>query len=560
MFHTLCERDGQSPGDCSMDDALGFREDRLAVIRSKHARQGLSEQTTKMSLRSQALFRHGVASGDPLSTAVIIWSRVTPPQRGALAVKWEVSTEPDLVEIVACGTAMAEESSDYTIKVDVTGLHPYTDYYYRFETLSTKSRIGHTKTLPAGDPTRHVRIGVCSCAKYTSGYFNAYARMAERADLDFVVHLGDYIYEVGTDDGKAPGPRIGRVMDPPHECRTLSDYRRRYAHYRLDPDLQQLHAHHALIATVDDHEICFDSWRGGSPRHRANGPGEWEERQAAALRAWREWLPVRVQASHPERIYRAFSVGDLADLIVLDGRTMRDRQSRDPMLTADATHSLLGPEQMDWVRDQLNASAANWRLFANSVMIGQMYSRSLSQRVAERLAELNLLSAAGAPDPDQWDGYSGEREALFVFLEHNGVPDNVFLSGDVHTAWAINLSRDPMDREAPPVGIEVVTASVTSENYDDRAASSAGSPIADVERFLVRENPHVRWTDLDGHGYIVLDVTPEVVQADWYVVPEIGRRSPREYFESGWRVMRGESRLRPAHGPAPSIPAARHRG
>ena len=452
---------------------------------------------------------------------------------------------------------MAEESSDYTIKVDVSGLHPFTDYHYCFETLSTRSRIGHTKTLPAG-PTRHIRIGVCSCAKYTSGYFNAYARMAERADLDFVVHLGDYVYEVGTHDGKAPGPLIGRVMDPPHECRTLSDYRRRYAHYRLDPDLQRLHARHALIATVDDHEICFDSWRGGSLRHRSDGPGQWEERKTAALRAWREWLPVRVPASNPERIYRAFSVGELADLIVLDGRTMRDEQSQDPRLTIDATRSILGPDQMDWLREQLKSSAANWRLFANSVMIGQMYSRSLSHSVAERLADLNLLSAGGGPDPDQWDGYAGEREALFAWLENHEVLDNIFLSGDVHTAWAINLSRDPMDPAAPPVGIEFVTASLTSENYDETVASRVGAPVGDVERFLVRENPHVRWTDLDGHGYIVLDITPEVVQADWYVVADVRCRSPHEHFESGWRVMRGESRLRPAHGPARRPPTARN--
>ena len=522
--------------------------DCLGIRPGTPGRPGTFSKNEKMSLHPQALFRHGVASGDPLSTAVVIWSRVTPPQQSPLAVRWEVAIDPEMLDVVARGTEIADESSDYTIKVDVPELRPFTDYYYRFETLSMRSRIGHTKTLPEG-ATEHVRIGVCSCAKYTSGYFSAYARMAERADLDFVVHLGDYIYEVGTYDGKALGPTIGRVMDPPHECTTLGDYRRRYAHYRLDPDLQLLHARHPMVATVDDHEICFDSWRGGSSRHEPDRDGRWQDRKDAALRAWREWLPMRAHTSDPGRIYRNFALGDLADLIVLDSRTLRDRQSDDVRLAVGAGHSILGRNQLTWLRDRLEGSTATWRLIANSVMIGQMYTRSLTHDAAERLAELNLLSPEGGPDPDQWDGYAAERAELFAWLENQGMKDVVFLSGDVHTSWAINLSRDPTDPRATPVGVEFVTPSLTSENYDDLLSASTGASVDRVERNLVRENPHVRWTDLDGHGYIVLDIGPHVVEADWYVVADVRSPSPREHFESGWRVVRGEGRLRPVHGP-----------
>ena len=502
-----------------------------------------------MSLNSRGLFRHGVASGDPLPDAVVIWSRATPPQRGPLTVRWKVAADPGLVDVVACGTEVADDSSDYTIKVDVSGLHSSTDYYYCFEAFSTRSAVGHTKTLPRASAD-HVRFGVCSCAKFSAGYFNAYARMAERVDLDFVVHLGDYIYEVPTPTGAAAELMSPRMMDPPHECTTLDDYRRRYAHYRLDPDLQRLHARHAMIATVDDHEICFDSWRGGSSRHDSTREGRWQERKAAALRAWREWLPVRVPASDPDRIYRAFPLGDLADLVVLDGRTMRDKQAEDPAPASKPGRSILGGDQLRWLRGQLEDSVATWRLVANSVMIGQLYRPSLRESVAERLAELNLLSAEGGPDPDQWDGYTSEREMLFSWLENQGIGGLVFLSGDVHTAWAINLSRDPVNPRATPIGVEFVAASVTSENYDERVASSTGASVDEVERCVVRDNPHVRWTDLDGHGYIVLDVTKDWVQADWYVVGKVLRPSARDHFEAGWRVAGGEGRLRPAHGPA----------
>lgn len=512
-----------------------------------------------MSLHPQALFRHGVASGDPLPAAVVIWTRVTPPQGIPVEVKWAVATDAEMGDVVACGRETAEESSDFTIKVDVDGLRPSTDYYYCFEAFGSRSRVGHTKTLPSAT-TERVRIGVCCCAKYTSGYFNAYARMAERADLDFVVHLGDYIYEVGTIDGRAPGPMIGRVMDPPHECTSLRDYRRRYAHYRRDHDLQLFHARHALIATLDDHEISFDAWRGGSSRHDPDDVGPWNERKTAAIRAWREWLPVRASAVYPDRIYRAFPVGDLADLIVLDSRTMRDRQSGDLRVAASPKHSILGSDQLRWLQYQLGGSRAVWRLIANSTMIGQMYARSLSPGVAAQLSALNLLSSRGGPDPDAWDGYAGERARLFSWMKAHGIRDTVFLSGDVHTAWALNLTSDPADPRAVPLGVEFVTPSLTSENYDERVASSTGMAVAGVEQAVVSENPHVRWADLDGHGYVVLDVTRDSVQADWYVVAGVRHPSPHEHFEAGWRVARGEDRLRPAHGPTPGLRPARDRG
>jgi alkaline phosphatase D len=490
-------------------------------------------------------FQHGVASGDPRTNRVIIWTRVTTATEDPTPVDWMMALDSGMADVVARGSEIADRRSDNTIKVEVTGLRPSTTYYYAFEIGGIRSPVGRAKTLPASD-CEHLRFAVCCCAKYTAGYFNAYARIADRHELDFVVHLGDYIYEYPTHDGKAIGPAIGREMDPPHECRTLDDYRRRYALHRRDPDVQRLHATHSLIATLDDHEFCNDTWRDGAKYHDPAVDGPWQERKAAALQAWREWLPVTPGVVDSGRIYRSFALGGLGDLILLDGRTHRDEQVRDERL-ADEDRTVLGKEQFQWFLRELRGSTARWRFVGNSVMIGQVFTGFLPDDIGEPLSEVGILTHRDhGPDPDQWDGYPAERDRLFAFIENHPVHNTVFLSGDVHTSWAVDLKRDPFNDKEQALAVEFVSTSITSENLDEEMGSAPRTTSVDVERQVVDDNPHVRWTELDSHGYVLVDVTPARVQADWYFVDTLRHRCTGEARGAGWLVRHDEHRLREA--------------
>jgi alkaline phosphatase D len=499
-------------------------------------------------------FRHGVASGDPLGDGVIIWTRVSIDTGGPVEVTWRVGADPDLLEVVSSGADIADPGADHTVKVEVTGLEPATTYFYSFEVLGERSPIGRTRTLPVGECDR-LRFAVCCCAKYTAGYFNAYSRIAARPDLDFVLHLGDYIYEYPTHDGKALGLQIGREMDPAHECITLEDYRKRYALHRRDPDVQRLHAIHPMISTLDDHEFCNDTWREGAKYHDPETDGPWSERKEAALQAWHEWLPVRPpDVNDLGRIYRSFSLGGLADLILLDGRSYRDEQVSGDRLD-DKDRTVLGKEQYEWLVSQLARSGAAWRLIANSVMIGQVFTGFLPDEVGRPLSEVGILTHRDlGPDPDQWDGYPAERERLFKFMEETPITNSVFLSGDVHTAWAVDLKRDPFEADEKPLAVEFVSASVTSENLDEEMHTEPRTVSVDIERQVVDDNPHVRWVELDSHGYVLVAITNKQVQADWYFVETLRRRSENESRAAGWVVKRDEHRLREASDPLSDRP------
>lgn len=284
---------------------------------------------TQSAPQAEPLFAHGVASGDPGPTRVIIWTRVSPSGAGSLPVTWVVAADPGFQTIVRRGRAEARASSDFTVKVDVTDLRPGTTYYYRFMAATHVSPSGRTKTLPdhAEEPDQ-LRLAVVSCSHYSFGYFNVYREISGISDLDAVVHLGDYIYEYGPDGyGGDTGRALGRSHEPPHEISTLSDYRRRYAQYRSDPDLQAAHAAVPFISSWDDHETANNSWRGGAANHQPGMEGPWEDRRTAALRAYFEWMPVREpqHQSEPFRFYRTFRWGRLATLHMLETRlTARD--------------------------------------------------------------------------------------------------------------------------------------------------------------------------------------------------------------------------------------------
>lgn len=270
------------------------------------------------------IFRHGVASGDPQQDRVIIWTRITTIDSLLVSVVWELALDHRFTKIVANGTHCTGPDADFTVKIDVGSLSAGTEYNYRFRFSGEWSAVGRTKTLPAGN-VASASIAVVSCSNYPSGYFNVYNAIAQRDDIDAVVHLGDYIYEYGAGGyGTEHAEELGRVPDPPHEILTLDDYRRRYAQYRTDADLQAMHRRFPLIPVWDDHETANDGWRGGAENHNAD-EGAWEARKTAAERAFREWLPIRDLADR-DSIYRSFEFGNLASLVMLDTRMVgRDK-------------------------------------------------------------------------------------------------------------------------------------------------------------------------------------------------------------------------------------------
>ncbi len=478
----------------------------------------------------QSLFQHGVASGDPRPDSIILWTRVTPASAGPVLVEWEMATDAEFGDIAASGTTLTGSERDFTVKVDVTGLPAGRTFYYRFRAQQRLSPVGRTRTAPEGAVSR-ARFAVVSCSSYDQGYFHAYRAVARRLDLDAVIHLGDYIYESG------PG-QFGndRAVQPPHETITLADYRTRHAHYKRDPDLQEVHRQHPFICVWDDHESADNSWKDGAVNHQPD-EGAWADRKAAAQRAYSEWMPIRDQ-SDPARIWRKLGWGDLADLILLDTRLWARTASSGALVApipAEAPGvTLLGDDQAAWLEDQVRTSTARWKLIGQQVMVANL-----------NLNETTLVN------PDQWHAYPASRRRLLQFL--GGLaPDNVvILTGDLHTSWANELAVDPLDpAQYDPasgrfgVAVEFVTPGITSPGLPPMYL-----PIVEAARPF---NPHLRWFELVKQGYLILDVVPERVQAAWFHYDSIKRPDgASESFAAAWSVASGSTRLQASADPAP---------
>ena len=305
-------------------------------LRRRSLLQATGASLGALSLRGFAVdkpaaahFTHGIASGDPLADRVILWTRVLPGSGNAEAVPctWQVAADDSFDTVVASGEAIARAERDYTVKVDAAGLAPGTSYCYRFIANGVISPVGCTRTLPVG-AVSEFKMAVASCSNYPQGFFHAYRDIAE-ADLDVVLHLGDYLYEypVGEYVNPVAENQFGRKVEPEHEILVLEDYRMRHGLYRTDPDLQAAHAAHPWITVWDDHEMMNDTWRAGAENHD-EGEGDFFKRIHAARQAYHEWMPIRTGAEGDQGvIYRAFQIGDLADLLMLDTRLVgRDEQ------------------------------------------------------------------------------------------------------------------------------------------------------------------------------------------------------------------------------------------
>jgi alkaline phosphatase D len=500
---------------------------------------------------SPAVFRHGVASGDPLRDRVVLWTRVTPGEPNEIVdVDWMVARDTRMSRLIARGRQRTSAARDFTVKIDAVALDPGSTYYYRFAARGTQSPIGRTRTLPTR-PTRHVRLALVSCANLPFGFFNVYGRIAARPDLDAVLHLGDYLYEYANNNyGNRPGGDgrpFDRVPFPDKELITLDDYRARYAQYHEDLDLQAAHRQHPFIVVWDDHEIANNAWRGGSPNHN-EGEGDWETRKAAARRAWTEWMPVREGSALVTPMYRQFALGDLGDLMMLDTRIEgRDVQpARDDVATIERpARQMLGAAQEEWLAENLRDSRAAgkpWQILGQQVMFAPQSPR-------------------GTPAfaPDSWEGYRAARTRVFDMAAAATVRHLVVVTGDAHSAWGYDLPRDPFTAAGydsttgrGAIGTEIVTPAVTSP----------GGPTVQQAQQVLKLRPHLKYVVGQERGYAVLDLTPEQLQVDWWFVPTITERSSSERFGKGMVSDATQPHLvtvdtpagpRPAPDPAPDL-------
>mgnify|MGYP000010226078 CR=1 FL=1 len=511
------------------------------LLEGRAASGPVSDQRARRQAMATAFapFLHGVASGDPLPDGVILWTRVTPesPSPEPIEVRWRMALTASMSPVLAEGTSMANDDRDYTVKVDVRGLLPNQHYYYQFEALGRKSVIGRTRTGTTGSLDR-LRLAAVSCSDYRAGYFHAYARLAARNDLALILHLGDYFYEGG-------GGPDDRTHEPDAEIYRLQDYRARYSQYHLDPDLQRVHQVHPFSTIWDDHDIVVDALRDTSLRHDEEF-GSYRDRKWAAIKAAYEWLPLREDPVDSLRIWRSLPYGDLAEVFLLDTRLYdRDRfatDASDPIYQSP-DHRLLGPAQMAWLQSGLAASTGRWKVLANQVMMGHL--------------------SALEDDPvifENWAGYTAERDALYAYLDDNNITNTVVVTGDFHVSMALDLAPNPRlpENYNPETGegslaVEFLVPSVTGENFDE-GETYGFSNSASASFLISQANKHIKWSELDGHGYVLLDLNADRAQAEFWHLEDIS--DPDNTIENAvllWETLTGTQRIQRSFTPSAPI-------
>jgi alkaline phosphatase D len=496
-----------------------------------------------LSQVTNPIFRHGVASGDPLADRVILWTRVTPKaSTGSQTVTWMLARDPKLAQVVKRGEVQTGAARDFTVKIDAVGLDPATAYYYRFESAGERSAIGRTRTLPVSGVSR-IRLGVVSCSNLPQGYFNAYACLANRSDLDAILHLGDYLYEYANEQ-YGDGTKYGRIPTPNKEMVALQDYRERHAQYKADPDSQEVHRQHPFIVTWDDHEFTNNTWRNGAQNHDSS-EGDWLARRNAAQQAYYEWMPIREDAQTLQsRIYRSFRFGNMATLFMLDTRLVgRDQEApREDTTTIELPNrQLLGAEQEGWLAEQMVTSVRNntrWNVLGQQVLFAPQTQPGVR-----------------ATYTDTWDGYRAARGRVFDMVERAKMDNLAVLTGDIHSSWAYDLPRRPFDgydksTGKGSLGVEFAGTSVSSPSSLGRGPEGP-KQLADIRA----ARPHLHYVDGSYRGYFILDLTRERLQADFYGVATVEERTTTERFEKGLITESGRNHLIGASSPAPAAPA-----
>jgi alkaline phosphatase D len=517
-----------------------------------------------------ATFAHGVASGDPRADRAIIWTRVSPRRGRDVKVDWEVATDPGFRRVVRRGHSTAEAEHDHTVKVDVTDLSPDAAYYYRFHARDERSPTGRFRTLPVGQVAQ-VRLAVFSCSNYPAGYFNVYAEAARLNDVHAALHIGDYTYEYPSGGYGSQGTPAARTeVDPPTETITLDDYRKRYALYRTDPDLQAAHAAMAFICVWDDHEIANDTWKGGAENHDPATEGDFFARRAAAIQAYHEWMPIRApEESRPERIYRSFSFGNLVDLHMLDTRVIgRDRQlayadylgaagfdaARFAADMASPERQLLGAEQSQWLKSRMQRGRGLWTMLGQQVLMGRMnvpapllFPPALGGVTFTQYVTIVGKAQAGVPlsaqeqavlaqpfipyNLDAWDGYAVARETLLGTAR--ALDKNlVVLAGDTHNAWASDL----LDMGGNAVGVEFGVSSVTSPGFEEYFPNEDPATVAAGLEQLI--GPLV-YAETRSRGFMVVTATAQECRAEWRYVSTVKSRTYSTFTGKVLRTLPG---------------------
>jgi alkaline phosphatase D len=503
-------------------------------------------------------FTHSVASGEPGAGTMLLWTRYVPADGGPATLRVEVSATRDFARVVAGGAQTTGPWRDHTAKITVDGLRPATAYFFRFVAPDGSfSPVGRTRTLPDG-AARSFTIATFSCSNMPFGYFNAYAHAAARQDVDLTVHLGDYFYEYRRGNYPAEAEAVdARWPLPLGEIVALTDYRLRYASYRADPDLQALHAAKPMIVQWDDHESSNDSWEGGAQNHQ-DGEGEWHVRKAAAMQAYREWMPIS------DEPWKAYDFGALGTFFRTETRLLhRTRppeiagllRASDPAAALrgfrdgawmDPAATLLGSDQERWLTHGLARSVRDgrrWQVVGSGVNMGRIMTpgaalgwldASSAPRSQAYVRAGVAAAKAGLPNNlDNWGGYPVARARLLAAAQRASA-NLIVLSGDSHNAWAFDL---PGERGA--AGVEFGGHSVTSPGYE----SGIRRDPQEVAAAVVAASPELKWADTSQRGYMATVLTPERVRNDWVFMDTIKTRNSTAHVGHSATVARGRNVL-----------------
>lgn len=515
----------------SIDDWLQQRVTRRALLGTGLALAGLSSvplraRASPVRLRfARPPFTLGVASGDPSPDGMVLWTRLAPDplETGGgmppepVEVGWEIARDDRMANVVQRGRTVAVAAWAHSVHVEIDGLDPDRWHWYRFRAGDEVSPIGRTRTLPrAGANVGRLRFAFCSCQHFEQGLFTAHRHMAGE-ELDLVFHLGDYIYE-----GPATPGRVRQHLGL--EIVTLDDYRRRYAQYKIDPDLQAAHAAFPWIVTPDDHEV--ENNYAGDISVQNDPRDAFLVRRAAAYHAYYEHMPLR-RTSMPQGpwlpIYRRVSYGALTSFFVLDERQYRTDQPCGDGTRAvceaalDPRATLLGADQAQWLLEGLDRSRSRWNVLPQQVMLAR-------------------VDQTPGPDVrfsmDQWPGYEAERARIMEFLHSRRPANPVVLTGDIHSNWVNDLRLDYADERSPVVGTEFVGTSISS--------GGDGGPLSARAKSILAENPFVKFHNTQ-RGYVSCEVTPKSMRAAYQVVDFVTKPGAPLRTEARFVVLDGHA-------------------
>ncbi len=493
------------------------------------------KSASKPPIALDGLFRQSVASGQPATDAITLWTRVEQLDRTS-RLQVEVARDANFSKVVHRKTVLAKSARDFTVHHRASGLKPGENYFYRFFTCNESSPVGRFKTSLPPDSREPIRIGFFSCQNYAAGYYTAHAGLLREPDLDLVVCLGDYIYEQ-TDEGHIPQRRDRTGANRDSEVQTLPEYRDKYRLYHTDNDLLALRAGYPLLAIWDDHESENDN-AGQNPvptRDKQNTKVRrlpYLDRRAAAYRTFFEHMPRIQVRDEPHRIYGGMRLGGNVDMLLLDQRQYRDIQPCEgrsgpcPPDQTNAPRTLLGPAQKGWLKGALASSQATWKIVGNQVMIMALDA-----------------PARTTINPDQWDGYAAERRELLDFAQARGIKDIAFLTGDIHTFFAGRVT--PSGREGipatdgTPAAVEFVGGSITSKGLDQVPGSDG--PIVEpvTVNSLKANNPHYEFANLVKRGYGVLEARPDELRVDFRTVDTVTAPNSAVRPLASFRVAKG---------------------